>query len=228
MQKKKFMIMGYVMATIVVTGYLSMIAYLLRGVPVSVPVVEKTIIEKKVAITFDDGPNEDYTADLLKGLKERGVSATFFLLGTEVEKYPKLVEQIHADGHLIGTHSYQHVNLCNLTDEKAIEQVVKTNQVIEEVIGECPQFIRPPFGCWKKDLDYNTTMIEILWDIDPKDWCTNNTNVIVQRVLKNVEDGDIILMHDASKSSVNAALQIIDSLQKEGYLFVTADELVLD
>lgn len=186
------------------------------------------IVDKKVAITFDDGPNPNYTADLLNGLKERGVSATFFLLGAEVEKYPELVAQMYEDGHLIGTHSYQHVNLCNLTDETAIEQVVKTNTAIEEITGECPQFIRPPYGCWKKDLDYKTTMIEVLWDVDPTDWNTNNTSVIVKRVLKSVGDGDIILLHDASKSSVDAALQIIDTLQQEGYVFVTVEELVLD
>lgn len=184
--------------------------------------------EKKVALTFDDGPNADYTGKLLKGLKERGVCATFFLLGTEVEKYPKLVKQIYEEGHMIGTHSYQHVNLCNLTDEAAVEQIVKTNTLLEEITGKVPLFIRPPFGCWKKDLDYETMMIEVLWDIDPKDWCTANTSVIVNRVLKEVEDGDIILLHDASQSSVDAALQVIDSLQKEGYLFVTVEELVLD
>ncbi len=184
--------------------------------------------EKKVAITFDDGPNPDYTADLLKGLKERGVTATFFLLGKEVELYPELVKQMHEEGHLVATHSYEHVNLCNLSDEAAIEQVVKTNEAIAAITGENPEFIRPPFGCWKKNLDYKTTMIEVLWDIDPLDWKTSNAEVVVQRVLKKVKDGDIILLHDASESSVNAALQIIDALQKEGYLFVTVDELLLD
>lgn len=186
------------------------------------------VVEKRVAITFDDGPNPDYTAKLLEGLKERGVSATFFLLGVEIEESPELVEQMYEEGHLIGNHSYQHVNLCNLTDEKAIEQVVKTNELIETITGESPQFIRPPFGSWKKNLDYETTMIEVLWDVDPLDWNTSNTDVVVKRVLKSVEDGDIILLHDASQSSVDAALQIIDQLQKEGYLFVTVDELILN
>ena len=135
---------------------------------------------------------------------------------------------MYEEGHLIGNHSYQHVNLCNLTDEKAIEQVVKTNNLIEALTGECPQFIRPPFGSWKKNLNYETTMIEVLWDVDPLDWNTSNTDVVVKRVLKNVEDGDIILLHDASQSSVDAALQIIDQLQEEGYLFVTVDELILN
>lgn len=187
-----------------------------------------SVVEKKVAITFDDGPNPDYTAELLTGLKERGVSATFFLLGKEAEKYPELVLQMSEEGHLIATHSYEHVNLCNLTEEAAIEQVDKTNAIIEEITGKRPQFIRPPFGCWKNNLDYQTMMIEVLWDVDPKDWCTGNTDVVVKRVVKAVEEGDIILLHDASQSSIDAALLIVDELQKAGYVFVTVEELVLD
>ena len=171
---------------------------------------------KKVAITFDDGPNPDYTEMLLAGLKERGVSATFFLLGKEVEQYPEIVKKIHEGGHLIGTHSYEHVNLSNLTDAAAIEQVDKTNAAIHEIIGEFPEYIRPPFGCWKPNLDYETTMIEVLWDVDPKDWATRNASVIAQRVLGDVGENDITLLHDASESSVLAAFKIIDELKAQG------------
>lgn len=184
--------------------------------------------EKKVAITFDDGPNPDYTEILLAGLKERGVSATFFLLGKEVERYPKIVEDIYADGHLIGTHSYEHVNLNNLCDAAAVEQVDKTNQAIHELTGEYPEYIRPPFGSWKCNLDYETKMIEVLWDVDPLDWKTDNSDVIAKRVVDKVQENDIILLHDASESSVNAAFKIIDELQKEGYTFVTVDEILFD
>ena len=223
MQKKKLVIRLCIVVLAFMTICLSDVIKI-KYESVSASSAEK----KKVAITFDDGPNPDYTPDLLKGLKERGVSATFFLLGKEVEKYPELVEQMHAEGHLIGTHSYEHVNLCNLTDEKAIEQVDKTNALIEKITGERPQFIRPPYGCWKKNLDYKTSMIEVLWDVDPLDWKTGNSDVVVSRVLKNVEEGDIILLHDASASSVKAALSIIDKLQEDGYLFVTVDEIVLE
>lgn len=185
-------------------------------------------IEKKVAITFDDGPNPDYTEMLLAGLKERGVSATFFLLGREVERYPEIVEDIHKDGHLIGTHSYEHVNLNNLCDAAAVEQVDKANQAIHELTGEYPEYIRPPFGSWKCNLDYETKMIEVLWDVDPLDWKTDNSDVIAKRVVDNVQENDIILLHDASESSVNAAFKIIDELQKEGYTFVTVDEILFD
>lgn len=183
---------------------------------------------KKAAITFDDGPNPDYTELLLEGLKERGVKATFFLLGKEVELYPDIVASIYADGHLIGTHSYEHVNLSNLNDAAAIEQVDKTNAAIYKITGEYPEYIRPPFGNWKKDLDYKTTMIEVLWDIDPLDWKTSNSDIIAQRVIEKVQENDIILLHDASESSVKAAFKIIDALQEQGYEFVTVDEILFD
>lgn len=183
---------------------------------------------KKVAITFDDGPNPDYTELLLDGLKERGVSATFFLLGKEVERYPKIVKEIYQDGHLIGTHSYEHVNLSNLNDSAAIEQVDKTNTAIHEITGEYPEYIRPPFGCWKCNLDYETKMIEVLWDVDPLDWKTSNSDVIAKRVIDKVKEDDIILLHDASESSVKAAFKIIDELEREGYTFVTVEEILFD
>ena len=110
----------------------------------------------------DDGPNPDYTEELLTGLKERGVNATFFLLGKEVEKYPEIVKDISDGGHLIGTHSYEHVNLSNLSDAAAIEQVDKTNAAIYDITGKYPEYIRPPYGCWKCNLDYETKMIEVL------------------------------------------------------------------
>ena len=191
-------------------------------------VAESDELLKKVAITFDDGPNQDYTEALLDGLKERGVHATFFLLGKEVEKYPEIVEKIYEDGHMIGTHSYEHVNLCNLTDAAATEQIDKTNQAIYKITGEYPEYIRPPFGSWKCILDYKTTMIEVLWDVDPLDWKTSNSDVVAKRVVDKVQENDIILLHDASESSVNAAFKIIDQLQEEGYTFVTVDEIMLD
>lgn len=183
---------------------------------------------KKIAITFDDGPDPDYTEKLLDGLKERGVKATFFLLGKQVEQYPDIVKRMYEEGHLIATHSYEHVNLCNLCDEKAIEQVDKTNAAIKEITGESPEYIRPPFGCWKKNLDYKTKMIEVLWDIDPLDWKTNNAASVVNRVVTKCEENDIILLHDASASSVEAALEIIDIMEEKGYQFVTVEELILE
>jgi peptidoglycan/xylan/chitin deacetylase (PgdA/CDA1 family) len=183
---------------------------------------------RQVAITFDDGPNPDYTLKLLEGLKKRGVKATFFVLGEEVERYPDILEAIHEDGHLIGIHSYKHVNFTQIGDTASIEQIDKTQEAIYEVTGEYAGYIRPPYGCWRKELDAKVSLIEVLWDVDPMDWATNDADTVVQRILRNTKEGSIILLHDASESTVLAALTVIDVLQEQGYEFVTVETLLLE
>lgn len=184
--------------------------------------------KNKVAITFDDGPNPEYTVELLEGLQKRGVKATFFVLGAEVEKYPDIVKKIDDGGHLIGVHSYEHVNFGQIGDEAAIEQIEKTQEAIHNVTGKYAGYIRPPYGCWKKSLDVEVPLIEVLWDIDPLDWATKDADTVVQRILKGVPEGSIILLHDASQSSVQAAFSVIDILQQENYEFVTVEDLLLE
>jgi peptidoglycan/xylan/chitin deacetylase (PgdA/CDA1 family) len=181
-----------------------------------------------VALTFDDGPDPRYTPELLDGLKERDVKASFFLIGKMLEGNEEIVERMYQEGHLIGNHTFDHVQLNKLSDAKACEQITKTSNKIYEITGMYTAFIRPPFGEWKKNLDCNVTMIPVLWNIDSLDWTTKNTDAIVNRVLKDVGDGDIILMHDNYDTSVKAALRIVDTLQGEGYRFVTVDELLMD
>ncbi len=188
----------------------------------------KTADKNKVAITFDDGPNPEYTVELLEGLQKRGVKATFFVLGAEVEKYPDIVKKIDDGGHLIGVHSYEHVNFGQIGDGAAIEQIEKTQEAIHNVTGKYAGYIRPPYGCWKKSLDVEVPLIEVLWDIDPLDWATKDADTVVQRILKGVPEGSIILLHDASQSSVQAAFSVIDILQQENYEFVTVEDLLLE
>lgn len=188
----------------------------------------KTADKNKVAITFDDGPNPEYTVELLEGLQKRGVKATFFVLGAEVEKYPDIVKKIDDGGHLIGVHSYEHVNFGQIGDEAAIKQIEKTQEAIHNVTGKYAGYIRPPYGCWKKSLDVEVPLIEVLWDIDPLDWATKDADTVVQRILKGVPEGSIILLHDASQSSVQAAFSVIDILQQENYEFVTVEDLLLE
>ena len=188
----------------------------------------KTTDKNKVAITFDDGPNPEYTVELLEGLQNLGVKATFFVLGAEVEKYPDIVKKIDDGGHLIGVHSYEHVNFGQIGDEAAIEQIEKTQEAIHNVTGKYAGYIRPPYGCWKKSLDVEVPLIEVLWDIDPLDWATKDADTVVQRILKGVPEGSIILLHDASQSSVQAAFSVIDILQQENYEFVTVEDLLLE
>ncbi len=188
---------------------------------------EKTITAK-VALTFDDGPHPVYTPQLLDGLKERGVHATFFVVGKNILGNEALLKRMETEGHLIGNHTYSHVKLSELDIARACAEVEKTNALICEVTGKEPEFIRPPFGEWKKAMECSFEMIPVLWDVDPLDWTTKNTALVVERVLKDTKPGDIILLHDYYQSSVDAALGIVDALTERGYKFVTVDELILE
>ena len=183
---------------------------------------------KKIALTFDDGPHPYYTEQLLDGLKERGAKATFFVLGEHVEQYPELVERMSEEGHLIGNHTYNHIQLTQRNSETFKEELVKTSELIENLTGQEVQYVRPPYGTWNKKFEKELNMFPVLWNIDPLDWSSQNVSGIVQKVTAKAKDNAIILMHDEYKTTVTAALQIVDELRKEGYEFVTVEELLLD
>lgn len=183
---------------------------------------------RKIALTFDDGPHPYYTEQLLDGLQERGAKATFFLMGKQAEAYPELVLRMQEEGHLIGNHTYSHLQLNKSNREAFKAELVKTNELLLEITGEEVQYVRPPYGSWDKSFEKELTMLPVLWTIDPMDWCSSDASGIVERVTRKAKENAIILMHDEYKSSVTAALQIVDILQKEGYEFVTVDELLFD
>lgn len=192
--------------------------------------VEESGVKEKpsIAITFDDGPSGRYTGRLLDGLKERNVKASFFLIGENAEETPVLVERIYKEGHLIGNHTYSHVQMTHLSEEAAVREIEKTDQVISAITGEHVAYMRPPFGAWQRELEVRMEVLPVLWSVDPLDWTTENVDEIVSKVVTEVEEGDIILLHDCYASSVEAALRIVDILQKEGYEFVTVDRLLID
>lgn len=195
----------------------------------TLPAVSEKVQEaKKVALTFDDGPHKKYTKLLLDGLRERNVVATFFLIGESIEGKEEIVRQMKEDGHLIGNHTYSHIQLGRVKDDEACAEIWKTNTLIYDITGEIPCYIRPPFGEWKEDLSCAIDMNVVLWDVDPEDWKYKDTTHITQHVVNHVKDGDIILLHDVYKTSVEAALEIVDILIGEGYEFVTVEELIFD
>lgn len=180
---------------------------------------------KKVAITFDDGPSTVYTEILLDGLKERGVKATFFLTGREIQYSEDVVKRMSEEGHIIGNHTYSHVDLKRTDYNTAKQEIEKTNECIKKVTGKAPRYIRPPYGDWDDRLLIETDMSIVLWSVDPEDWKDQNASIVAKRVIENTKPGDIILLHDIFKTSVEAALIIVDELQEKGYEFVTIDKL---
>ncbi len=183
-------------------------------------------IVKKIALTFDDGPSR-YTEELLDGLKQRRAKATFFVIGKNAETYPEVIEREEKEGHLIGNHTYNHVEISKISVEKARNEIEKTNEILEKITNRKPEYVRPPFGVWEKELD-NLDMMSVMWTVDTLDWTTENADEIVNKVVTQAEENDIILMHDCYKSSVEAALRIVDLLQAEGFEFVTVEELLMD
>ena len=183
---------------------------------------------KKSALTFDDGPHPYYTEQLLKGLKERNAKVTFFITGKNAESYPEIVKKIYEDEHLIGNHTYNHTQLTSKNRESFKEEIIKTNEVIKAVTGEDVIYVRPPYGSWNKEFEKELNMFPVLWTIDPLDWCSHDVSCIVKNVCAKAEENDIILMHDQYKTTVTAALKIVDELTEEGYEFVTVDELLFD
>lgn len=183
---------------------------------------------QKVALTFDDGPHPFYTEQLLDGLKERGVVVTFFVTGEHASLHPDIIKRMKEEGHLIGNHTYSHIQLREGNRQKFMEELQLTSSVIGEIVGEDTLYVRPPYGSWDKSLEKELNMIPVLWTVDPLDWCTEDVGSIVRRVIEDVEENDIILMHDYFATSVTAALQIVDELLEQGYTFVTVEEILFE
>jgi len=185
---------------------------------------------KVVALTFDDGPVNTTTPEILEILKEKNIKATFFVVGEQVKRFPNLVSQEVSEGHEVGNHTYTHPILTNLQEYRIEEELRNTEKEILEVAPK-PTLFRPPGGLNNKkvltlarDSEYSI----ILWSIDPVDWNYPPVGDIVNLVVKDVKPGSIILLHDGRYPSPTpeALWFIIDSLEARGYEFVTVTELL--
>ena len=155
-----------------------------------------------------------------------GSPASFFLCGYRMEQYPELTERIFQEGHEIGLHGYSHSSMQDMCRRDVIQEIEKTLALIPA--GCKVTFLRAPGGLAGKCVQLAAAekgLAVLTWSVDPQDWATSNTQEIEKRVINNVQDGDVILMHDMSDSSVQAALEIIDELQEQGFRFVTVSQL---
>ena len=151
--------------------------------------------QKLIALTFDDGPRRSTTTRLLDGLSERGVKATFFLIGAQIENNGDVVRRMDEEGHQIGIHTFDHVKLTDLSRTDFDAQVETTRALLKSTLGHNDFLLRPPYGMLDESVKAWAGCPIILWSIDPEDWRDQNTDRVVREVVAGARDGGIILMH---------------------------------
>ena len=193
-----------------------------------------------VAITFDDGPSPIWTPMILDILAEYEVPATFFLVGAHVAKYPEIAQRIVEDGHEIGNHTYDHVNIPTTSTLELSGQVIMTTLEILEATGEYPKYLRPPRGMYDARVRRLAEMLNqpiVLWSVSGQDWRPGVTvEQIVKRVVNQTKAGDIILFHDSGalianegasrEATVKALPRIIEGIRNKGLEIVPLEQLM--
>lgn len=181
---------------------------------------------KYVALTFDDGPRASTTGRLLDGLAERNARATFFVVGRQIEGNEDLIERMAAQGDQVGNHTYDHVKLRGADSGTILQEINKTDVMLRQLLGDGDYWLRPPYGLVDSRCCALVKTPMAAWSVDPEDWKKLDTEKVAEAVLGKAGDGDIILLHDFYPTSVDAALEIVDKMQAEGYEFVTVSELL--
>lgn len=187
-------------------------------------------VGRTIAMTFDDGPSPKLTPMLLDILKQRGIHATFFVVGQNAAEYPDILKRAVAEGHEIGNHSWSHPQLTHLSADGVDSQIQKTNAAIRAAIGHDPVLLRPPYGATSAALNKHFAQTYglkvILWEVDPLDWKIRNSAHVEHEILTQTVPGAIILSHDIHATTVAAMPETLDALIAKGYKFVTVSELI--
>ena len=190
-------------------------------------------------MTFDDGPSATDTPRLLKILADRHIHATFFVVGENAARYPKILRSEVAQGCEIGNHSWSHPDLAKMSKAAVTSQILRTQEAIQKATGLRPVLLRPPYGAITKSQEqwiHNQLGYDIaMWEVDPLDWKTMPNEKhnpaarsarVEREILKQVRPGDIILSHDIHSTTVDAMPATLDRLIAEGYKFVTVSQLI--
>lgn len=180
--------------------------------------------EACLALTFDDGPDTRTTPMLLSLLKDYDVQVTFFVLGSQVHKYPDLTKQVHSDGHEIGNHSWNHSDYTKFKPVQMLDDFDRTQRLLEELDIPTPTLFRPPYGARTAAVDATIPLSIGLWNVDPKDWAFNDAKKLARNVLATAKPGGIVVLHDVKPTTVAAAKVFIPELMKK-YRLVTVSHL---
>ncbi|HEY3424133.1 MAG TPA: polysaccharide deacetylase family protein [Negativicutes bacterium] len=192
-----------------------------------------SVKDKKVALTFDDGPENHWTPQILEVLQKKKVKATFFVIGKQVQSYPEVLRQIYDQGHVIGNHTLNHADLTKMSAPEVEKELEDCAAIIQGIIGKSPRLVRPPFGFHNTTVDdtvYSKNQIIVLWSIDTEDWQGLDAKTIKDSVLPKMKNGYIILQHSGVNPHLQGSLEalpaIIDGLRSQGFEFVTIPELL--
>ena len=180
--------------------------------------------KKLIAFTFDDGPSKN-TGKLLDALDKYNARVTFFVVGNRVASYSDTLKRAYMMGNQIGTHSYSHASLVKLSDAEVKSEISKANAAVKKVTGADPDIIRPPYGKTDARVKKLCGAPSIIWNVDTLDWKTRNKDKVYNAIIKSAHDGAVVLMHDLYETSVDGAIAAMDKLSKEGYAFVTINEM---
>lgn len=200
----------------------------------SKPVFNGSKNKKQIALTFDDGPDAHFTLEILDILKENDVSATFFVLGCNAEKYPKVLKRIKDEEHDIGNHSWSHKSFKKLSEEQIKNEIKETEKIIESVNESYLPLFRLPYGASNEKVGkmiHSLGYYDVRWSVDTEDWSGITPSEIMKRVEKQLYPGGIILMHCSGRrqsieNSVKTLPEIIKYVKGKGYEFVTISQLL--
>jgi peptidoglycan/xylan/chitin deacetylase (PgdA/CDA1 family) len=185
--------------------------------------------QKKIALTFDDGPSE-YTLEVLALLKKYNAKATFFCIGKNIETHPEILKQIIADGHLVGNHSYSHSKFFDFYNAKQIQEEIEiTDALLEKYTFKKINFFRPPYGVTTPSIRraLNVTGHKTIgWNIRSLDGGTKDQELILNRIIKRVSPGGIVLLHDTASHSVLVLEQFLQFLEQNNYEVISIEELL--
>lgn len=192
------------------------------------PAINK-LSSKKVLLTFDDGPHPETTSKILEVLNSHSIHGIFFVIGSKVKEHPAIVQKIHANGHFLGNHSYEHSNFFSMLSSKNVEQEIeKCDQIIEQLTGEKSIFFRPPIGYTNPRIARvvkKMNKIVIGWQLRSYDSVLKNPMRLKNRLLRNVKTSDIILIHDNLPQSAEMLEDFIVQAKKDGIIFATKEDI---
>lgn len=187
---------------------------------------QTSVHNKKVALTFDDGPHPENTLKALQLLAKYDMKATFFMLGSRIDFYPDLVQEVFNQGHEIGNHTWNHKQLTKISDADIKEEIDSVNQRLEGIIGESATVFRPPYGATNNHVESFLTVPSVLWTIDTLDWKTKDKEAILAEVKENLKPGAIILMHDIHATTIDALELVLPYLEEQGYQSVEVSKVL--